>query len=139
MAAVSNAVDNGFIASLARPGGNITGITNQQEEVMGKLIGILHEVTPGARRIAILLNESNPSQAAYWAAAQRASAALDLVALRVVASTPAQFGAAVDEIVRERLQAVVVVRDGMYLNERVKLQELMQTIRCRPVTGFATT
>ncbi|TMH55686.1 MAG: hypothetical protein E6H53_16500 [Betaproteobacteria bacterium] len=69
MATGSNAVGNGFVISLARPGGNITGITTQNEEVLGKLIGILHEVTPGARRIAIMLNESSPSHAAYWAAA----------------------------------------------------------------------
>ena len=103
MAGVSNAVGAGFVASLAKPGGNITGITSQQEEVLGKLIGILHEVTPGARRIAILLNESNPSHAVFWAGAQSACAALDLVALRVVASAPAQLGAAVEQIVRQRV------------------------------------
>jgi putative ABC transport system substrate-binding protein len=136
MASVSNAVDNGFVASLARPGDNITGTTNQQEKVLGKLIGALHEVTPAARRIAILLNESNPSQAAYWAVAQRACAALDLVALRVVASAPVQFGAAVEQIARQQSQAVVVVRDGMYLNERTKLQEPMQTSRLPVAYGF---
>jgi putative ABC transport system substrate-binding protein len=54
---------------------------------------------------------------------------LDLVALRVVASAPAQFSAAVEQIVRQRAQAVVVVSDGMYFAERAKLQELMQTTR----------
>ena len=65
MAGVANAVGAGFVASLANPGGNITGFTSQQEEVLGKLIGVLHEVTPGARRIAILLNQSNPSHALF--------------------------------------------------------------------------
>jgi putative ABC transport system substrate-binding protein len=129
MAGVSDAVGAGFVASLAKPGGNITGFTSQQEEVVGKLIGILHEVTPGARRIALLLNENYPSHAVFWAGAQRACAALDLVALRVVASAPAQLGAAVGEIVRQRAQAVVVIPDGMYVAERAKLQELMQTAR----------
>ena len=68
MANVNNPVGNGFVASLAKPGGNITGITTQGEEVLGKLIGILHEVTPGARRIAIMLNESNPNHPVFWAA-----------------------------------------------------------------------
>jgi putative tryptophan/tyrosine transport system substrate-binding protein len=136
MAGAANAVGNGFVASLARPGGNITGISNQVEEVLGKLIGILHEVTPGARRIAILLNESQPSHPVLWAAAQSACAALDLVALRVVASAPAQFGAAVGEIVRQRSQAVVVVSDAVYFNERAKLQELMQTTRLPAAYGL---
>jgi putative ABC transport system substrate-binding protein len=75
MANISNAVGNRFVASLAKPGGNITGITSQFEEVLAKVIEILHEVTPGARRIAILLNESNPSHAVFWAGAQSACAA----------------------------------------------------------------
>ena len=129
MAGVSNAVGAGFVASPAKPGGNITGFTSQQEEVLGKLIGILHEVAPNARRIALPLNESNPSHAAFWAVAQSACATLDLVALRIVASAPAQLGAAVGEITRQQSQAVVVISDGMYYGERAKLQELMQTTR----------
>jgi putative ABC transport system substrate-binding protein len=70
MAYGSNAVGNGLVASLARPAGNITGISNQNEEVLGKLIEILHEITPGTRRVAIVLNETNPSHDYYgpgWA------------------------------------------------------------------------
>jgi len=129
MAGGTNAVGAGFVESLAKPGGNITGITSQQEEVLGKLIGILHEVTPGARRIAILLNLSNPSHALLWTGAQSACAVLGLVAIRVVASSPAQLGPAVEHIVRERSQAVAVVSDGMYFAERAKMQELLQTTR----------
>ena len=127
MTNVSNAVANGLVASLDRPGGNITGITSQAEEVLGKLIGILHEVVPSARRMAIVLNETNKSHPAFWAAAQRVCATLDLVALRVAASAPAQLAAAVEQIVQQRAQAVVVVSDGMYVGERARLQELMQT------------
>ena len=75
------------------------------------------------------MNESNPSQAVFWAGAQSACVALDLVALRVVASAPAQFGAAVEQIVRQRAQAVAVVSDGMYFAERARLQALLQTTR----------
>ena len=129
MANIADPVGNGLVASLAKPGGNITGIANLQDEVLGKLIGVLHEVAPGARRVAIVLNETNPVHPVFWAAAQSACAALGLVALRVVASAPAQLGTVVDEIVRQRAQAVVVVIDAMYFTERVKLQELIQTTR----------
>jgi putative ABC transport system substrate-binding protein len=136
MAGVSNAAGAGFVVSLAKPGGNISGFASQQDEVLGKLIGILHEVAPGARRIAILMNENNPTHAAYWAGAQSACAALDLVALRVVASTSAQFGAAIEQIVRQRSQAVVVTSDTVYFSERAKLQELMQTTRLPTAYGL---
>jgi ABC-type uncharacterized transport system substrate-binding protein len=136
MAGVANAVEAGLVAGLAKPAGNITGFTSQQAEVLGKLIGILHEVAPRARRIAILLNESNPSHGAYWAGAQSACAALDLVALPVIASTPAQLSAAVEQMVRQRAQAIVVTADGMYLTERAKLQELMQTTQLPAASAF---
>jgi putative tryptophan/tyrosine transport system substrate-binding protein len=129
MANVANPVGNGFVASLANPGGNITGFANLGDEVLGKLIGVLHEVVPGAQRVAIMLNETNPVHPVFWAAAQSACAALGLVALRVAVSTPAQLSAAVGEIVRQRSQAVVVVTDAMYLAERAKLQQLMETTR----------
>ena len=89
----------------------------------------MHEVTPGARRIAILLNESYPANELWWAGAQHACAALDLVALRILGSAPAQLGAAVEQIVRQRSQAVVVVSDGMFFAERAKLQDLIQPTR----------
>jgi len=129
MTGVSNPVSNGFVASLARPGGNTTGIVSVPEEVQGKLIEILHEIVPNARRIAIMLNESNPNHAVFWSAAQKACSALKLVALRLAASAPEQFGAAVDQIVALRSQAIVVVADPMFLNERVRLQALLQTTR----------
>jgi putative ABC transport system substrate-binding protein len=61
---------------------------------------------------------------------------LDLVALHIVASAPAQFGAAVGEIVRQRSQAIVVAPDPVYLNEHVKLEELMQATRLPAAYGW---
>ena len=127
MTGVGDPVGSGFVASLAKPGGNITGISSQAVELLGKQIQILHEVTPLSRRIAILSNEGNPSHAAYRAAAQRACAALGLTAVWVVASAPAELAGAVEQIVRQRSQAVVVVTDGMYFSERESLQALLQT------------
>ena len=136
MVSVVNPVGNGFVASLAKPGGSITGLASQQDEVLGKLIGMLHEITPDARRIAILLNESNPNHPLFWAATQGTCSALGLVPLRIAANTPAQFGTAIEQIMRQRSQAVVVVQDPMYLNERVKLQALLRTTSLPVVYGW---
>ena len=56
---MSDPLTHGFVTSLAKPGGNITGVISVPEEVQGKLIEILHEIAPRARRIAVVLNESN--------------------------------------------------------------------------------
>jgi putative ABC transport system substrate-binding protein len=130
MAGVGDPVSQGFVASLAKPGGNITGIANQADELLGKLIQILHEVTPRSQRIAILLNESNPAGAAlYRAAGRRACAALGLTAVWVVASAPTELAGAVEQIVSQRVQAVAVVADPLYYSERFKLQELLLATR----------
>jgi putative ABC transport system substrate-binding protein len=136
MVSVSDAVHNGFVASLSKPGGNITGTTNQQEDLVGKLIETLHEVAPEAWRVAILINESNPSHAVLWTAAQNACAALSLDALRVVASAPSQFGTAVERIIQQRCQAVVVVRDALYFDERTTLQRLLERTRLPVAYGL---
>jgi len=136
MVNASNALDSGFIASLAKPGGNITGVSNQREEALQKLIGILHEVLPDARRIGILLNERNPSYRVLSAAAQSACSALNLVALPVVASVREQLAGAIAEIARQQSQAVIVVPDPVYLNERTMLQKLMQATRLPAAYGL---
>ena len=136
MVAATNAVDSGFVASLAKPGGNITGVSNQREEALAKLIGVVHEVLPGARRIAVLQNDRNPSSATMWAAAQSACATLNLVPLRVVASVREELDGAIAQIVRQQSQAVIVVPDPIYLNERAKLQGLMQATRLPAAYGL---
>jgi len=139
MANVSNAVGNRFIASLARPGGDITGITGitaQNEVVLGKLIELLRVAVPAAQRIAVLVNESNPSHHAFWLAVQSACATLNLLPLRVVASAPDQLEAVVATAQRERAQAIVVVADAMYLTERVRLAAFVRAARLPAAYGL---
>jgi putative ABC transport system substrate-binding protein len=104
-------------------------MSTQNDDVLRKRIEILHHAVPTARRIAILLNENSPTPEVYWAAAEAACASLGLVALRVAANTPAQFGVAAEQIVSQRAQAVVVVSSLLYYLEREGLQEQMQTTR----------
>ncbi len=136
MVAASNALDSGFIASLAKPGGNITGVSNQREEALRKLVEIMHEVLPDARRFGILLNERNPSYRTLSDAAQSACSALNLVGLAVVASVREELAGAIAQIVRQQSQAVVVVPDPVYLNERTNLQKLMQATRLPAAYGL---
>ena len=136
MVNTANPVANGFVASLARPGGNITGQTNQQEDTLGKAIEALHEVAPAARRVAIVVNEVNPSAVALWTAARSACAAMQLVPLRVAANTPAQLPAAVSQIVSQRAQAVLFIADPMFTSERREIQRLMHATRLPAAYGL---
>jgi putative ABC transport system substrate-binding protein len=133
---LSNVVGNGYVASLARPGGNVTGIASQFEDLLPKLLEFLHAIVPGARRIAVLVNEANLSHDAFWRAARDASASLDLLAYRVVANSSAQFGPALEQMVRLRVQAVLVSIDFLFLTQRVALHELLQAARLPAAYGF---
>ena len=134
--AIGNLVANGFVASLSRPGGNMTGLSAQNEDLAAKLIELLHEAAPKAQRFAVLLNESNPSHMAFWAAMQGACVALKLVPLRAMANTPAQLSDAVAQLVRQRAQAVVVYQDAVFLSQRVPLQELLRAAALPAVFGY---
>ena len=61
LASVADAVGQGLVASLARPGGNITGLSNQLEETIGKLVQTLKEIVPGLARLGVIHNPNNPA------------------------------------------------------------------------------
>jgi putative ABC transport system substrate-binding protein len=77
-AGAGDPVSNGLVASLARPGGNVTGLSNQQTDVAGKRVQLLREVVPGLRRLAILGNAGNPAIVLEMAEAQAAAGKLGL-------------------------------------------------------------
>ena len=116
MTNVSNAVGSGFVASLARPGGNITGITAQNEVVLGKLIELLHAAVPSAQRIAVLGNEGNPSHRAFWLEAQDACARAPGGGRCGWWAMPGRLEALSRRPQRERALALVVVAGAMYLS-----------------------
>ena len=134
--ALPNLVGGGFVDSLARPGGNLTGLSSQYEEVVIKLVELVHDMVPSARRLAILLNDNTPWHGPLWEATRRACASLQLTPIRAVASTPAQLSEAVAQIVAQRAQAVVVATDPLFLTHRVRLHELLQATRLPVGFGY---
>jgi putative ABC transport system substrate-binding protein len=125
MTSVAGAVGAGIVASLARPGGNVTGLSTQFEDVLPKVIETLHAIVPGAQRVAFLY-ETAPSSRQLWTVAQTVCNALGLDAIREFASSPAEFNGAAARIVRRGAQAVVVSTEAVFVAERAKLQEAMQ-------------
>lgn len=82
IAAAADPVGNGLVASLSRPGGNVTGLSRQLTDSTGKRIEILREVVPGLRRLAILFNAANPLTAPELEAAQAAAHTLGLETIK---------------------------------------------------------
>jgi putative ABC transport system substrate-binding protein len=106
-AAAGDPVASGLVASLARPGGNVTGFSVQLPDTAGKRIELLREIAPGLHRLAILNNSANPIIANELAAAQAAARALGLEAVR------ADFGRAED--IPPAIEALNGRADGLYV------------------------
>ena len=115
----------GLVASLSRPGGNATGINFFTAEVVAKRLGLLHDLVPKAVRIAVLVN---PAQAAITETTLRdlpeAARALGLQIAVLNASSSREIEAAFATIVRDRMDALFVAGDGLFLSRRVQFATL---------------
>jgi putative ABC transport system substrate-binding protein len=118
-------VGAGFIASLARPGGNITGSTNDTGlEIVGKYLEFLKEIVPRASRIALLLNPLPPGAANYRVAVESAARNLGLALHVVEARGRDEFEGAFAAMVRERVDGVVVQSDPIFFTARKQIVDL---------------
>jgi putative ABC transport system substrate-binding protein len=115
----------GLVASLARPGGNATGINNFFNEVVAKRLGLLHELVPKAVRIAVLINPANvPSAEATSREIPEAAHAIGLQTQVLNASTSREIEAAFATLVRERADALFVAPDAFFISRRVQFVTL---------------
>jgi putative ABC transport system substrate-binding protein len=103
-------VESGFVASLARPGGNATGLSGMDAEIAGKRLQILHELNPRLERVAILgtTPTTNPYSGPYVEDLRRAASSTDLRLVPVLISGPDEFGRAFSEMAKAGVQAVIV-------------------------------
>jgi putative ABC transport system substrate-binding protein len=115
----------GLVASLARPGGNVTGINYFAAEVTAKRLGLLHELLPAAARIAVLVNPANVTAASSTRAdAELAARADGLQTQLYEASTSQDIDTAFATLVRQRPDALFVAPDAFFISRRVQLTAL---------------
>src|SRR5262249_1189596 len=122
-AVMGDPVGTGLIASLARPGGNVTGLSNQGVDLAAKRLEILRDVVPGLRRLAILANASNPASGMEMGELQAAAKALglDVVTLEI---RRAEDIAPAFETLKGRAQALYVAGDPLMITNRVRINTL---------------
>ena len=112
----------GLVASLARPGGNVTGINFFTGEVVTKRLGVLRELVPAANRIAVLVNPANSSAtSSTLAAVERAAPALGMQIQAYNASSIREIDAVFAALVHERSAALFVGPDPFFQTRRVQL------------------
>jgi len=122
MGASRDPVGAGFIASLARPGGNITGLTSETGlEIVGKYLELMREVVPNVSRVALLLNPIPPGAANYRKAAENAAKNLGVSLLVVEARGRDELEGAFAAMARERVDAFVVQSDPVFFTARSQI------------------
>jgi putative tryptophan/tyrosine transport system substrate-binding protein len=123
----------GLVASLARPGDNVTGVSILAAELASKRLELLHELVPGAVRVAVFANPSNPAADVTLSALEAAARAMGLQIQLLNASTSREIDAAFATFVSERPDALFVTGEPFFNSRRVQLV-LLAAVRRVPAT-----
>jgi putative ABC transport system substrate-binding protein len=124
MSTVNDPVGSGLVASLARPGGNVTGLTIMSPDLVGKQLELLKEVVPKMSRVALLRHPDNPASAAQLREAEAAAQALGLRLQTLEARSPQEIDGAFAAMTRERAGALLVIPDTLFWSQRRQIVEL---------------
>jgi putative tryptophan/tyrosine transport system substrate-binding protein len=116
---------NGVVASLSRPGGNITGVTTLGGELFGKQLALLHELVPAAKTVAYLVNRTNPGYSETLLKERaEAARALGVQLLILDASMPSDIDRAFATLAEQRIGALLVGADAFFAAQREQLVAL---------------
>jgi putative tryptophan/tyrosine transport system substrate-binding protein len=122
-AAVGDPVGTGLVTSLARPGGNVTGLSIQATDLAGKRLELLHEVVPGLRRLAIMANAGTSPAALEMAEVQTTARALGLEVVASEIRRPEDIAPAF-EAFKGRAEALYVCNDPLVTTNRIRINTL---------------
>jgi len=123
MIGVSDPVGAGFVASLAHPGGNITGVANMGLDMAAKPLELLHAVVPTATRIAVLRSD-NPAITAIIGKIQEAAKGLGLTVTPITVKTVDEIESAFSSMTKGKAEALIVIADSVTMVNRVRIAEL---------------
>ena len=124
MGSDADPIGNGFIASLARPGGNITGLTNLITGLSGKRLQILKEAIPGISRVGVIWNPENPSSVSAFKETQDAVQGLAMQLQSLEVRGPNDFEGAFQAAAKRQARALSVVSDSLMFSNRKRLLDL---------------
>jgi putative tryptophan/tyrosine transport system substrate-binding protein len=124
----SDPIGDGLVASLARPGGNLTGLSNQQPDLAGKRLEILREMLPGLSRVAVLANGHNLIAALNVGEVQAAAPKLGLEVNTLDVKRADDIAPAIDQL-KGRTQAIYVVGDHFVFDNQIQINTLALVAR----------
>jgi putative ABC transport system substrate-binding protein len=129
MTSIADPVGSGLVASLAHPGGNVTGLTIMSADLGAKRLQLLKETIPQATRVAVLRNPDSPYHPKVVEDLKAAASSLAIELSFVDARTPEQFGRAFSAVSRAHAQALYVIEDSIFFAHRTTLLKLASKAR----------
>jgi putative ABC transport system substrate-binding protein len=134
IASAADPVSTGLVASLARPGGNVTGLSLQVTDLTGKRVELLREVVPGMRRLAIMANVGAPAAVLEMGEAQAAARTLGLEAATIEIRRAEEIALAFDAL-KGRAEALYVCGDPLVFAHRIRINTLALGARLPTMYG----
>ena len=131
MMAAGDPVGSGLVASLARPGGNVTGTSLMAPDLGGKRLELLKELLPGISRVAILWNVANPYSALVFKATVSAAQTLEVERQSLEIREPADLDRALEAAMRRHADALITVEDPLTIDLERKSRNSPLTIDCQ--------
>ena len=114
-------VGSGLVASLARPGGNTTGLSSQNEDLVTKYVELLHETLPHAKRVAVLSNPGNPSNAKMFEQVRVSAGTLGIAARLFEAGSPEILDTVFAAVVQHRADALLILPDATFFDQKERI------------------
>ena len=134
MGASADPIGNGFVTSLARPGGNITGLSTLRTDTSPKLLEMLRSVAPSLSRVAVLVNPTNTSQPISVTSVRSAAQTMGLTILAVEARSAPEIERAFAATSQGKAGAIIIMRDGVFLERRRQIAELATNHRLSSIS-----
>jgi len=129
MAAATDPVGTGLVASLSRPGGNVTGMSAGSSELSGKTLELLKEIAPKVSRVAVLWNPDNPAEAIKMNEVRAAARVLSIQLQVLAARDPNEFEPAFAAMTKGRAGALLVQHELLFLTHRNRILDLVGKTR----------
>jgi putative ABC transport system substrate-binding protein len=132
----ANPVETGLIASLARPGGNITGMTEMASQLSGKRLELLKQTVPRLARVAVFWNPPNPAYGPILKELEAAAQPMAVTLQRLEVRAPEDFAGAFEAATRQRAGALFVPGDPLVTNRPKMVADLALKFRLPTITDF---
>jgi len=129
-------VGQGFVTSLARPGGNITGLSDFSGELSSKRLEILKEAVPMAAKVAVVLDPGHPAHAVEWRHTEAAARSMGIVVYPVEVRSASEIDGAFARIPQERIGAAIVFQGFVFSNNAARILEIAQRRRLAIMSGM---